>query len=250
MAPLFSIITITRNDISGLKQTFESVRSQSCKDLEWVIVDGASTDGTREFLPHLASFGALVISEPDNGIYDAMSKGLTISRGRWIVFLNSGDKLANSDSLMRVGDAAGEEVDLIYGPCISVVGGRAVEKRPLGIEHLGYGMFASHQSMYYRATTAKRVGINNRYRLSGDYDFTCRFVKLSRGYKQLSVPLAIVEPGGLSETAELLGRRENWVIQRDVLRHSLARRMLTRAAYSLASAARRKLPAIYSALRK
>jgi glycosyltransferase involved in cell wall biosynthesis len=97
--PLISIITINRNNRDGLLRTLQSVSRQRFADLEQIVVDGASTDGSAE-IPH-ASFARVShwISEPDTGIYHAMNKGLALARGTWLLFLNSGDHLLDESSL-------------------------------------------------------------------------------------------------------------------------------------------------------
>ena len=103
-----SIITINRNNAEGLRKTMESVLSQTCRDFEYIIVDGASTDGsvavikelTRERVNELKNF--TWISEPDTGIYNAMNKGIKKAKGEYLLFLNSGDFLISPDVLERV----------------------------------------------------------------------------------------------------------------------------------------------------
>ncbi len=86
---LFSVITVTRNNLVGLRRTHESLRIQSCGDYEWIVVDGASDDGTADYLKKT---GANWVSEPDRGIYDAMNKGIARAQGRWLIFMNAGDE--------------------------------------------------------------------------------------------------------------------------------------------------------------
>lgn len=102
-APLFSLITIGYNDLDGLRRVVDSVDAQDERDLEHVIVDGGSTDGTQEYLRSLPDVPwRHWRSEPDGGIYDAMNKGLDRSTGRLVMMLNAGDYLASPKSLSRV----------------------------------------------------------------------------------------------------------------------------------------------------
>jgi glycosyltransferase involved in cell wall biosynthesis len=101
-SPRFSIVTVVRNDIEGLKRTWRSLAAQTCTDFEWLVVDGASTDGTREWLEDLGDDRLLWTSEPDDGIYDAMNKGIRRIRGEIVQFLNADDALASSDVLQQV----------------------------------------------------------------------------------------------------------------------------------------------------
>lgn len=100
-SPKISIITIVWNDCEGMARTLASVRSQTFRDFEYIVVDGASTDGTREFLEgHEAQIDVL-ISEPDNGLYEAMNKGADQASGAWALFLNAGDVFATPETLAR-----------------------------------------------------------------------------------------------------------------------------------------------------
>ena len=95
-----SIITINYNDAVGLRQTFESIKKQSCRDFEYVVVDGNSNDGSKEVIKEYQKYINKWVSEPDTGIYNAMNKGARISSGEYMLFLNSGDFL-HSDNVIE-----------------------------------------------------------------------------------------------------------------------------------------------------
>ena len=95
-----TVVTVARNACDALRKTMASVMSQTYADLEYIIVDGASSDGTLELLEHAK--GIRWISEPDKGIYDAMNKGVAMSTGQWIIFMNAGDTFASDDALEKV----------------------------------------------------------------------------------------------------------------------------------------------------
>lgn len=98
----FSIITVVRHDLPGLEATARSLAVQQFVDFEWIVIDGASTDGTQASKDQLAHRPHTFVSEPDRGIYDAMNKGLELVSGDWVQFLNAGDALCASDTLQRV----------------------------------------------------------------------------------------------------------------------------------------------------
>ena len=98
----FSIITVVRNDLPGLEATAHSLATQEFADFEWIVIDGASADGTRESKDQLAHRPNTFLSEPDRGLYDAMNKGMRLANGHWVQFLNAGDALCASDTLKRV----------------------------------------------------------------------------------------------------------------------------------------------------
>ena len=90
-----SIVTVCYNE-KDIGRTCESIVSQSCQDFEWIVVDGGSTDGSLEVIKHYKERIDILISEPDNGIYDAMNKGIRLAKGKWINFMNGGDTFADN----------------------------------------------------------------------------------------------------------------------------------------------------------
>ena len=95
--PKLSIITVNLNNREGLRKTAESVVSQTYKDYEWIVIDGGSTDGSKELIEQYAEHISYWVSEPDKGIYNAMNKGIRQAHGEYFLFLNSGDSLCDDD---------------------------------------------------------------------------------------------------------------------------------------------------------
>lgn len=108
-----SVITINYNDCDGLKKTIDSVVSQTFKDFEWIVIDGGSTDGSRDLIERFADCFAYWVSEPDTGVYNAMNKGIKVAKGEYIQFLNSGDWLYDETVLERVYSRNDKE-DIIF----------------------------------------------------------------------------------------------------------------------------------------
>ena len=109
-----SIITINYNNQSGLQRTIDSVTSQSFSDIEWIVIDGDSKDGSRELIEKYKKHFAYWVSEHDGGIYQAMNKGVEHASGDWLLFLNSGDWLFDNDVLSKVFDTQ-HDADILYG---------------------------------------------------------------------------------------------------------------------------------------
>lgn len=101
MKPLISVVTISFNAANTIERTIQSVLSQSYKNLEYIIIDGGSSDGTLDIIRKYED-RLVWISEPDNGIYDAMNKGIRISKGEWLNFMNAGDRFASNDVLEKI----------------------------------------------------------------------------------------------------------------------------------------------------
>lgn len=116
-----SVITVVRNDRQGLQRTAASVLSQTCRPIEWFIIDGASTDGTADEALSLQRDGEIrvdVLSDPDRGIYDAMNRGLSMAKFPWVIFMNAGDRFAGPQSLDEAAPLFRDDVDVIYSDVI------------------------------------------------------------------------------------------------------------------------------------
>lgn len=244
-APLFSLITITRDNLPGLRDTWASVEAQDCAEWEWLVVDGASADGTREWLA--ARPQADWVSEPDAGIYDAMNKGIARAGGDYLIFLNAGDALAGSGVLSGLGAAiAGAGApDLVYGDSLEGADGRAFYKRARGHGAVARGMFTHHQAMAYRRAALGGLRYDTRYALAADYDLTARF--LAGGARALYWPQAVClfAPGGASQIHAARSRAEEFAIRRALgLAGPLMNRILWLRQWA-ALAARWALPSLY-----
>jgi len=116
---LISIITVVYNGETHLEQTIKSVLNQTYPNTEYIIIDGGSTDGTLDIIKKYNDKIAFWVSEPDNGIYDAMNKGIELATGEWINFMNAGDTFANKNTIEKIfSKSSYEEVDVIFGNSI------------------------------------------------------------------------------------------------------------------------------------
>ena len=235
----FSIVTICWNDLPGLRRTRESVVAQRCRDFEWIVVDGGSTDGTADWLRDEIRDQARWTSQRDRGLYDAMNKGLDLARGDYVVFMNSGDCFADEASLASVAralDGSGLP-DFAYGDSIDVYpDGRGAYRRARDPRTLWRGMFTSHQSMYFarRRIGALRHRLELRY--SADYDFVARFLSPDLGAPTLvRIPTALCAflIGGQSGVHRLRALAEDDRIRGDVLRLSRPVRLVLVALHAL-----------------
>lgn len=113
-----SIITVNLNNREGLQRTIDSVVCQTFRDFEWIVIDGGSTDGSRELIEQYADHFAYWVSEPDKGIYNAMNKGIKVAKGEYLQFLNSGDWLYNNNTLSLAFKNDFTE-NILFGRCIA-----------------------------------------------------------------------------------------------------------------------------------
>lgn len=195
MSVRFSIITVTFNACRTLGATLESVENQWYDCVEHIVVDGASTDGTvalaRAYAERQESRGksrcVRVVSEPDEGLYDAMNKGLSMATGDYVVFLNAGDRLHGTDVLACVADVVegcGGWPGVVYGETdLTDAEGRFVRRRRLQVPRrltwrsFRGGMSVCHQSFYVRRGLAQGYGYDLRYRFSADFDWCVRVLR-------------------------------------------------------------------------
>ncbi|MGR5144712.1 glycosyltransferase [Photobacterium sp. DNB23_23_1] len=214
-----SIVTINYNNYDGLVKTGRSVLDQFDSVYEWIIVDGLSNDGSKEYIDDKkVRFANKVktIIEKDDGIYDAMNKGLQVASGEYILFLNSGDWLS-SNILYKFAEIDNlEKVKFIYGDYYRV-GDEVNYISSRKCSWAKNGMFTSHQSMIYRLDVIKKNKLfyNIDYKLASDYDFTLKFLLFLSDNETLKLehPIAYFDNTGISSSQRLLGIKENYHIR-------------------------------------
>lgn len=206
--PQLSIITIAYNNISGLKATFESVVNQSAKDYEFIIIDGGSSDGTKEFLEQNTASISYWVSEPDKGIYNAMNKGIKVAKGDYLLFLNSGDLFSDSRILELVlPQLTGE--DLVYGDAYYETPERKYKyKIPRKIT-LGTLLKEPicHQSAFFRREFMIENGCyDESNRIASDHIFNLKvFIEGSPTQKHIPIYISVFDKTGVSCTNPNLG---------------------------------------------
>ena len=216
--PKLSVITINYNNRAGLERTFESVMPQLCEDIEYIVIDGASDDGSRELIEKNADALAYWCSEPDGGIYNAMNKGVRHAEGEYLLFLNSGDFLCESDVLARSLPQL-RDADIIYGDLIyqDPVGGvRREEIYPdtINADKLLTGSLP-HPSSFIRRQLLVDTPYNEELKIVSDWEF---FVKkiMWEGCSTRHLPFSIsvfMEDGISSRAKELRNRERAQVIK-------------------------------------
>lgn len=219
-SPLISVITITYNAAQELPATVDSVKAQTFRDFEHLIVDGASKDATLAIAS--AYGGARILSEPDKGLYDAMNKGLRLARGKYVVFLNAGDAFHSPRTLEKYAKAAREGADIVYSDTVIV----DKERRILGPRHLGVperldktsfsrGMLVCHQAFMTRKTLAPKYDL--QYRFSADYDWTVKCIERSDPAKNINLHIVGIDylSDGLTDKNKLASLKERfWIMTR------------------------------------
>lgn len=185
--PKFSIITVTYNAEKVLEDTIQSVIAQTYHHIEYIIVDGASKDGTLSIINRYRSHIHTVVSEPDKGLYDAMNKGIALASGDYLCFLNAGDCFHEDDTLQQMAHTInGNELpDVLYGETAIVDKDRHFLRmrrlstpETLTWKSFKQGMLVCHQAFFPRHTLVEPY--NLKYRFSADFDWCIRIMKKAR----------------------------------------------------------------------
>ena len=174
--PLISIITVTYNASDVINKTMESLKSQTFKDFEHLVIDGASKDNTLQLIKESGLSATRIVSEPDNGLYDAMNKGLRMAKGKYLLFLNAGDTFYDATTLAHYADKAEKDNDIIFGDTIIVDNkGNKISNRHLSApekltkKSFANGMLICHQAFMVKKSLAPQYNLD--YRFSADYDW-------------------------------------------------------------------------------
>ena len=206
-----TVITVARNARNDLRRTMESVARLSYPDVEYIVVDGASTDGTVEMLEK--SKGVRWTSEADRGIYDAMNKGVTKATGEWVIFMNAGDRFASDDVIERVfSHPETDAADVIYGDVVKR--GTVCSASPEPVD--GHRMFFCHQSCIARCKCLIDTPFDISHRMSADFKWVKMMIK--QGRMLVFVPVAVSEfdTGGVSNTSRSRGLADNMRVIREL----------------------------------
>lgn len=218
-----SVITVCFNAVDTIADTLESVATQTHTDIEHIVVDGASTDGTLGVIKRRAKRVARLVSEPDQGIYDAMNKGLLLATGEIIGFLNADDVYADAKVLERVSAIMeAEKLNALFGDAEFVSSARpdcplrryrSERFRP---ERIAWGWMPAHPALFLRRQVYERFGgFRTDYRIAGDFELVARmFHGGTLSYRHVPEVLVRMRTGGVSTG----GWRNTILLNREVLR--------------------------------
>jgi glycosyltransferase involved in cell wall biosynthesis len=177
----FSVITVCKNSESTIGRTLVSVNTQNYSDIEHIIVDGGSNDGTLRIVNDLGFRVSICISEPDSGIYDAMNKGIALAKGDYILFLNSDDYYANDKVISLYAKFVREtNADLVYGDVMyykTKPGNvfRIYDSSVFSPSRIRFGLIPAHPATCFRKELFARYGYYSPdYRIAGDFEFFAR----------------------------------------------------------------------------
>lgn len=176
---MISIITVSLNADKYLEKTIQSVLNQTYKNIEYIIIDGGSNDKTVEIIKKYDSMIDYWVSEPDNGIFDAMNKGIDLAKGDWLTFLNAGDNYINKEIISKIIEKL-EDNQSLYGFGFNeqiYVGNRKYERTRLP-RNIIYNMPTCHNAMFFPKN--KTIKYRLEYEVSSDYNYFREYIE--KGY--------------------------------------------------------------------
>ncbi len=214
--PVITVITIVFNNVLCIENTIKSVLSQTYKEIEYIVIDGASTDGTLTIIEKYSDSIKMVISEPDNGIYNAMNKGIRLATGDWILFINSGDSLFSIDSIENLVKTIIEETpDVLYGNVNFVYSER--EERMESDDDLS--SFKKYMPIFHPATLVKSdllkdTLFDESYRVAADYKFFYNLYRSGAVFQKAKICVSNFEAeDGISNNNIILAMKENFKVR-------------------------------------
>ncbi len=216
-----SIITINLNNEAGLRNSIESVVSQTYTDYEYIIIDGGSTDRSVEIIKEYSDKIAYWVSEPDKGIYNAMNKGISYAKGEFILFLNSGDLLFSNYSLEIVlNEIKNSTAQIFFGNFLFVATDKnnlkIINTKPVNSKADLLKIYFAHPSTFYMHDLFNRVGLfNENFKISADYDWYLNaIIKHKIKFCQINIPVSVFFEGGISTSKiEILNYESGQIVR-------------------------------------
>ena len=209
-----SVVTVVYNAADSIVKTLQSVKEQTYKNIEFIVIDGGSQDATLSHIDSYADVISLLVSESDFGIYDAMNKGAALATGDYVTFLNAGDVYYSDSVLEDIFTMPGiSNNDVVYGSNYYSVNNEMVLQKPRPLKLFYKGMPFNHQSSFVKTSVVKEYPFKNEvYRIQCEYHFLLSLYM--NGYRFYCSPfiVATYEAGGYSDQNFLERTLESWLI--------------------------------------
>ena len=218
-----SIITVSYNSIRTISDTIKSVLSQTYPNIEYIIVDGSSTDGTIELINSFGTSISKFISEPDNGIYDAINKGIKLATGDIVGILNSDDFFYDNNVIERlVGAFKEHEIDAVFGdaqfvdPVKTSKIVRYYSSKYFNTGKFKFGFMPAHTSFYVKRELFEKLGYyKTDYKIAADFELLIRYLYINQiSCKYLEMPFVSMRTGGVSNKSI----RSNFILNKEIAR--------------------------------
>ena len=209
--PVISVITVCKNAEKTIPDTIQSVLCQEYSSIEYVFIDGNSTDSTYSIIENYSTIlvnrhiKVVSISEDDAGIYDAMNKGISYATGDWVCFLNANDSFCDKYVLSRIfgHEHIQEDVMCVYGNSINHLDGRLFFRKGLPMETIYYRVPFYHQSLFVRRNTLIKYGFDTKWKKMAEFDQFLRMYLDGIIFKYVDVNVAYFDLSGVSQNNNL-----------------------------------------------
>ncbi len=201
--PWVTVVTVVYNGAEFIESTILSVLGQTCKNIEYVIIDGGSSDKTVEIIKKYESKIHYWISEDDAGIYDAMNKGINIAKGSWINFMNAGDTFSSESVVEDIFSLDHSGSTILYGDTEVIYPSFSRLAKARDIKNISKGMPFSHQSSFVKTDYHRQHKFNIKNRIVADMEFFMSAHCSDIVFKYLSVTISKVTSGGVSDINRL-----------------------------------------------
>ncbi len=218
-----SVVTVCYNAAVSIEQTMLSVLGQSYPDIEYIVIDGGSTDGTVDIIKEYADRLAYWVSEPDKGIYDAMNKGIAAATGSYINFMNAGDTFASDSVLAEIVPQINPNSQIVYGDVVLKYRGTQFHREPLPLRWFYRTQPFCHQSSLVKLDLMKSRPFNCAYKIAADYDFFYESYNKGREFQYCKLTIATYNAtNGIStdrpfdlmrEKFKIWGIENNWLLK-------------------------------------
>ncbi len=203
-----SIITVNYNNKIGLQKTIDSVIYQTWKDFEWIIIDGGSTDGSRELIEKSQKVLDYWCSEPDSGVYNAMNKGIAKAKGEYLLFLNSGDTFYDNSILQKVNELH-LDADIISGQVVRMDNNQLLRVYNRNILRQLFHNTLNHQGTFIKRSLFKDLKYNENYKVTSDWIFWLdSIIWRNANVETVDLIIAKQDMTGISSVNALLDRKE------------------------------------------
>jgi glycosyltransferase involved in cell wall biosynthesis len=190
----FSVVTVVYNGAEVIEETLLSCIGQDYSNMEYIVIDGASTDKTIEIINKYKDKISKLLSEPDHGIYDAMNKAIKMATGEWILFMNCGDRFCDRYVLSMIASeikTLETYPDVIYGNTFFLFKDASLKMKPMSLDKIKREMVFCHQSSLVRTELIKSFDFDLRYRLAADYDMMLKFYIQKRSFQYVDIYISI-----------------------------------------------------------
>lgn len=214
--PIVSIITVVYNDKENIEKTIDSIINQTFESIEYIIIDGGSFDGTVDILKKYEHYLSYWISEKDEGIYDAMNKGIKHSNGEWLIFMNSGDFFYNNNVLKNIFlNKVYTQTDILYGNTLAKNSESIIVPPRLISKNFFYSSTICHQSVFFNKKMFSKNNLYNlKYRIIADRIWLLEAIIHKAKFKYVDFIISIWNEDGFSKANILLYNKENDILSK------------------------------------